>query len=357
MRVGFRVDASVLIGTGHVKRCLSLAHALHSAGVPSIFVVRELGLPAAAWIRAEGFDVVTLAPPPTLNSATVALSHQGWAGVDNETDAAQTAAVLRQKTPDWLVVDHYSFDARWHRAAKVALGSRIAAIDDLGDRHLEVQLVIDHNYCADHRSKYHGYVARSVPILEGPRYALLGPSYRSAARFEVSANVRSVGIFMGGVDRGGYSLMALEALNAMGFEGQIEVATTTSNPGAKLLRDAVARRPGARLTLDLPDLSFFFARHDLQIGACGGATWERCCVGAPTLAIVVAENQRFVLEPLVDLDVLVAADEILPTAVSLSRGLRRLIDNADLRVRLSRAAQALVDGHGAERAATFLLNL
>ncbi len=302
------------------------------------------------WLAAQGWETIALPRPRRSPDAPP------WQ-IDAATDADQTLKALGRMgaRPDWLVADHYGIDARWHRAAKLALGCRIAVIDDLGDRDLDASLVIDHNYCSDHRAKYLGHVAASVAILGGPHYALLGPSYRGADKFQVSAAVRSVGIFMGGVDRGGYSFMALEALDAVGFEGQIEVVTTTANPRVEMLRDAVVRRPRARLTLDLPDLSSFFARHDLQIGASGGATWERCCVGPPSLAMIVAENQRSVLEPLENLEVLVAADEVPPTAASLSRGLRRLIGNADLRVRLSRAAQALVDGRGAERTATYLL--
>lgn len=47
-----------------------------------------------------------------------------------------------------------------------------------------------------------------------------------------------------------------------------------------------------------PDLSAFFGRYDLQIGAGGGATWERCFVGAPTLAVAYADNHAPVLAPL-----------------------------------------------------------
>jgi len=34
------------------------------------------------------------------------------------------------------------------------------------------------------------------------------------------------------------------------------------------------------------------ADSDLAIGAAGSTSWERCCLGLPTLLIVLAENQR-----------------------------------------------------------------
>ena len=52
------------------------------------------------------------------------------------------------------------------------------------------------------------------------------------------------------------------------------------------------------IATDLPDLAGFFARHDLQIGAGGGATWERCCMGVPSVLVVAADNQNVVVPQL-----------------------------------------------------------
>ena len=48
----------------------------------------------------------------------------------------------------------------------------------------------------------------------------------------------------------------------------------------------------------------FFGRHDLQIGAGGGATWERCCVGAPSLTLPCSRNQQVVISALAELGIL-----------------------------------------------------
>jgi spore coat polysaccharide biosynthesis predicted glycosyltransferase SpsG len=35
------------------------------------------------------------------------------------------------------------------------------------------------------------------------------------------------------------------------------------------------------------------AYSDLAIGAAGATSWERCCLGLPTIMVVLAENQRY----------------------------------------------------------------
>jgi UDP-2,4-diacetamido-2,4,6-trideoxy-beta-L-altropyranose hydrolase len=359
MRLALRVDASPRIGLGHVARCSALALAARARGAELRFVVRDLGLNTAATLRERGLGAVELPAPGPGAARPVpgaeAPAHAGWAEVDAAIDATQTAAALADFAPDWLLVDHYAFDAAWHRRVRAALGCRIAAIDDLADRPLDVDLLIDHNHSADHRAKYGVHLPPDSALLGGPRHALLGPDYANAPRCSPGDPVRSVGVFLGGADAGGHSFTALAALEAVCFAGAVEIATTSANPALDRLRRVVAARADTRLLLDAPHLAGFFARHDLQIGASGGATWERCCIGAPTLAVVVAENQRPVLEPLVALGVLVAADEAPPGVASLARGLRSLMDNPRLRLDLAAAARRLVDGHGAARVAAHLL--
>src|SRR5580704_12995287 len=67
MRILCRSDASVEIGTGHVVRCVTLAHALAAAGHDTTFVCRELQGNLATWVRAQGFETVKL--PPRTGSA------------------------------------------------------------------------------------------------------------------------------------------------------------------------------------------------------------------------------------------------------------------------------------------------
>jgi UDP-2,4-diacetamido-2,4,6-trideoxy-beta-L-altropyranose hydrolase len=233
------------------------------------------------------------------------------------------------------------------------LRCRIAIVDDLADRQLDADLLVDSNLHADHSERYRPVLARPAPALFGPRYALLDPMYANAARYAFHPQVRTVGIFMGGTDPGNATEAALLACRAAGFTGSVEMVSTRANPHVERLRDLCARVANTSLSVDLPDLSAFFARHDLQIGAGGGAVWERCCIGVPTLAVVLAPNQLSSVPALADLGALSWSRDTGMDAWAADIG--RLIASPEQRQRQCTVARGLADGRGASRVALRLL--
>ena len=367
MRVGIRVDASVAIGTGHLRRCMTLAAALASKGADVRFVVRRHDAVAEVALRSQAFSVAWLdapaAPQGSPTSSAAGVAHEHWAGVGWSEDAAETAGALAGFRPDWLIVDHYSFDARWHDQVRDRLGCKVMAIDDLADRSLSVDVLLDANFAEDHAGKYAGRLTRKCRLLGGPRFALLSAEYKTAPRYRFHSDVRSIGVFMGGTDPDGVSARVLRACREdAGFLGPIEVVSTSANPHLEHLRAACAASADTTLLLDLPDLGAFYARHDLQIGAGGTATYERCCVGAPTIALAVASNQLAVVPALAAGGVLRAARlshepeaDILATAPHLGDVVRDLVAHPEARRELSQRGMRLVDACGADRVATCLL--
>jgi UDP-2,4-diacetamido-2,4,6-trideoxy-beta-L-altropyranose hydrolase len=354
VRIALRADASQKIGIGHVKRCLSLAGALQEAGAEVRLVARDLGVSTLEWAENFGIFQHKLATPKADVRVDGHVPHSAWAEIGWQEDAVDTSEALADWRPDWVVVDHYSFDARWHSLVAGTLNSSIAVIDDLADRDLAANLLVDHNYHEDHRKKYGLRVDVGTPIVGGPRFALLAKAYAESPKFCVREKVGSIGIFMGGADSGNMSSLALRACRqVVEFDGIVEIVTTRANPQIEELKALASQFEGTRIVCDLPDLAVFFCRHDLQIGAGGSAAWERCCMGVPTLALVVAENQRTVVEELASLGALRTT-----TSTSLehvSNGLRELLTSTELRREISALARSLVDGLGAKRVALRML--
>jgi UDP-2,4-diacetamido-2,4,6-trideoxy-beta-L-altropyranose hydrolase len=323
---------------------LALADALVAHGAEVRVVTRRHDIDPSPWFDRR--PKVVLVPLVVPEEAT----GQG-------ADAMATCASLQAWQPNWVVVDDYGLDAVWHRSVQERLGCRIAAIDDLADRPLEVDLLVDHNLRSDARALYGKVLRRTgTRVLTGPRYALIGATYSDALRWREPERP-SVGIFMGGTDPDGASLRVLESLRREGrFSGDVEIVTTSANPGLAQLRSVIAGDGRCRLSVDLPDLAGFFSRHTIQVGAGGGATWERCCIGAPTLAVVVADNQRVVVSTLAAGDVVATVDDVSSSPGPIGQAAARLLADPERRSRMSQAAQQIVDGLGATRVALSILS-
>jgi len=360
MQIAFRVDASRAMGLGHIKRCLSFADALRVCGARVVFVTRDLGVDVKSLALAAGFPTLTL-PAPIREyqiSEGEKPRHSAWAEVDWRSDARDTVAALSSVDPDWLIIDHYSFDARWHLRIAEETGARIVAIDDLADRPLSADILVDHNLDAADGTKYAGLILPSTKMCCGPRVALLSRSYRNARKYAFNITARSIGIFMGGVDEHGLSAIVLRACREVaGFVGFLELVVTKSYPNISELQSLAARLPPTRVAIDLPDLAAFFARHDLQIGAGGGAALERAAVGAPSLVLMAAENQRGVVSALAASETAATLQPDAPLSQkSVGDLVSALIDDGDRRRRLADKSSQLVDGRGAIRAALCVLS-
>jgi UDP-2,4-diacetamido-2,4,6-trideoxy-beta-L-altropyranose hydrolase len=351
-----RADASPQAGTGHVRRCLALAAALREAGADVRLVARALGVDAAALAAGAGVACIELPAAEAPLDTADPVPHAAWAGVRWDDDAEQTAQALATWQPSTIVVDHYAFDARWHRAVAERNVARLAAIDDLADRALDVDWLIDHNLNRDHREKYRGRTGSRTTLLGGPRFALLGPAYAALQPLQVESEVASVGIFMGGVDAANLSALALRACREhAGFTGAIEIAVTGANPHLQPLQELASQWPATRIVCDAPDLASFFTRHGVQIGAGGGAAWERCCAGAPTLALIAAPNQQAVVPALAALGAVATLAPNEPvSAETVGRAVASLLTDAARRRELGLRSRALVDGLGARRVALAL---
>lgn len=351
MTIAFRADASLSIGTGHVMRCLTLARALRAQGATCRFVTRALPGHLAAQIDAAGFGV-TLLPAPTGPAPDAPPAHAAWAGVDWTTDAAETRAALGN-SPDWLVMDHYAFDARWQRAARPE-GTKLMVIDDLADRPHDCDMLLDQNLGHDAHD-YDGLVPEHCIFLTGPHHALLRPEFAqaraSALAERVGRDLRHLLITMGGVDPLDATSQVLRAMQGADLPEDMCITLVMGSraPALDHVR-ALARdmpRP-TEIAVDVTDMAARMASADLAVGAAGSTTWERCALGLPTIIVQIADNQAGIARALRDAGA--ALDPGPLNAPEFARNLQAALAEApsQLSVMSGRAAD-ICDGDGAAR--------
>lgn len=354
-RVVFRVDASLQIGTGHVMRCLTLALALREQGARCQFVCRSHPGHMLAAIARHGFAVAEL---PMMASATgsspgARLAHAQWLGSDWRSDAEATLQTFRGQPPAWLVVDHYALDAAWEGLVSAGV-RRLLVIDDLADRDHRCDLLLDQNL-GRQASGYENHVPASCRLLIGPTNALLRPGFAAlredTLRRRAKRGLRRLLIAMGGVDVPNATGAALRALRscALDRETQLTVVLGPWTPALDAVRMQATQMPWpTEVQVDVQDMARLMADCDLAIGAAGVSAWERCCLGLPSLLVVLADNQSMGARALADAGaaVLLGGPDAIESA--LAGAMAHAVD-LNVRAEMTRAASQMTDGHGCAR--------
>jgi UDP-2,4-diacetamido-2,4,6-trideoxy-beta-L-altropyranose hydrolase len=332
----FRADADAIQGGGHVARCAALAHALRQRGWHTALATHAGSLEIAPFAAAEFDEIVT---------------------IDHD-----EAGVVTRRWPGGCavaVVDHYGRDARLEAALR-PWARRILAIDDLGDRPHDCDLLLD--VSLDRTSgDYAGLVPDRARLLIGPEFALLRPDFAVARATRAprrdARERRHILIMFGATDLGGQSALAARALARCDLPIEVEILIGPQAPSRAELRGIVdAATLPMFLAIGATDIARRMAASDLAIGAAGTSSWERCCVGLPSIVIILADNQIRIAHSLAERGaalVLGTAPQVVGTAIADS--VLKLIAPGGQLETMSAAAATLCDGRGAARVADALI--
>lgn len=349
MKVVIRVDASLSIGTGHVMRCLTLALVLKRQGICIGFICRDHLGHLINLIEQQGFTVYRLSTNKAdkAGASNSSLFHAEWLGVSQTQDAEQCRPILQSLQPDWLIVDHYAIDRNW-QAKLTGCYIRLMVIDDLTDRHHLADLLLNQNYGANPED-YLGLVSAECRLLTGPNYALLRDEFallrsKSLDRRK-TPQLKRLLVTLGGSDPDNVTGAVLNQLTHAPLPTDLHITVVM---GAS----AVHKQEIQALAKHLPwvtevlvntnNMAEVMTQSDLAIGAAGATTWERCCLGLPTIQLVIAFNQYRVAEVL-------AQDKVVK-AVKAPEEIAALLASAtDWMPTLSQKSAQICDGLGCRR--------
>ena len=354
--IAFRVDSSPILGTGHLARCLIIGTILAARGASVTFFCREEPGNANELALAKGFKVSPVnASLHQLNSADDATSQPLCQAID----ALQTIALLPRKV-DCVIVDHYACGTEWESAVRPHC-RRLIVIDDLARAH-SCDLLIDPNWHGPKtNARYTGRLDSTTHLLIGPDYALLHPAFEAhrVTPTDRRTNVKRVLVYFGGSDRQGLTSLVLTALRRPEFAHlEVDVVIGATNPAGSLEVLQAVNSARFNIYTQQDSLATLLAHADLAIGAVGGTTWERMCLGVPSLTVIVADNQTETANDLAEaglIDLIGSATEF--TEEAFVAHLRDLLADPQRRQRMADGGQALVDGRGAERVVDELFRL
>lgn len=361
MRIAFRADASIEIGTGHVMRCLTLADALTERGHQCFFICRELQGHLGSLITSKGYLVHLL--PLSLPFADSALRlntieaqfsdteplprHSTWLGVSWQQDAAQTINAIQSSLIDWLIVDHYALDFRWQNACQPYY-SRLAIIDDLADRQHISDLLIDQTYSRN-PSDYKTLTPKTSTLLCGTEYALLRPEFSQWREYSLNRRrtpeLNHILVNLGGMDKDNITGQILTGINKSHLKSSINITVVMGQNAPhkdSIIQQAKMMKYSCKVLFGVNNMAEIMANSDLAIGAAGSTSWERCTLGLPTIMLVLAENQTKIASSLAEAGACFVSYSSQPEII---KNLVATI-TPKLMGHLSKASQQIADGCG-----------
>ncbi len=336
-------------------RCLSLADALSRQGVRTEFICRQKLGDLISAVKRQGYRVHVLDSVDASENDT----HSSWLGVSQQQDAEEAITRLREISikPNWLVVDHYAIDSAWEQCLRPYV-ENIMVLDDLANRTHECEVLLDQTL-GRVENDYQGYVPQNAHLLLGPQYALLRDDFRrlrdqSLERRRGITKIKNVLVSLGGSDPHNITGWLLEIVKDTELELNFDVIL---GPGM-LHRDTLLNQnyPNfIRIHDAVKEFAGFVSRADIAIGAAGTTSWERCCLGLPTLLIVTADNQGKIAEELER----AGAAKIVGQVGQLNRdhlveNLQKWKRNPKIVSEVSQRAADICDGYGVDRVVSFL---
>lgn len=354
MKIAFRVDASIEIGTGHVMRCLTLADELARQGCLCIFICRDHRGHLGSLIRDKGYDLYLLSEPGVDCVDLNWNDHARWLGTSWEEDAAQTMEIIGRVSVDRLVVDHYALDIYWERRILQRV-DQLMVIDDLADRRHQCNILLDQTY-GRKSEDYDSFVPDGCNLLCGTDYALLRPEFSRWRKHSIvrrrNSKVERLLINMGGVDKDNITGKVLVRLQECDLpeECSVVIVMGVTAPWLEEVKQQARRLPWkTEVRVNVTNMAELMSTCDLAIGAAGATSWERCCLGLPSILITIAENQKTISD-----NMRRAGAAVCFSDQNALVSLKEVIKTIDLEL-LSHNASKVCDGFGASYVAQQLV--
>jgi UDP-2,4-diacetamido-2,4,6-trideoxy-beta-L-altropyranose hydrolase len=335
IRAVFRADASAKIGAGHVMRSLTLAESLNEAGWGCAFACKAGTLTTVPSLGASGHKIIKLE-------------------CDEQEEAIRLEENFDTKV-NWLIVDHYNRDAAFETACRT-WADQIMVIDDLADRPHDGDLLLDQGPDSD-SSNYSRLVGKKCQFLMGPKYAMLRPQFsetrKTVCLSRQTGAVQRILVSLGSVDSRNNTAVVLKVLAKINFDFELDVVLGPNAPHLTDIHDLINNLSlEANIHIGFESMASLMEAADLAIGAAGTTSWERCCLGLPSIAIIVADNQSGFAEGLKT----AGAARVLDGRYSISKkeleqSIQELAGSVPRRLAMAKAAYQMCDGLGAERVA------
>lgn len=350
----FRVDSSNLIGSGHFMRCFNLA--LKMKEFKTTFICRHIHSNQKKTLKNQKINLLL---NKTKGKKTFEDFYLNWLGVTEQIDAKDTIKNIKVLKNVILVVDSYSLSKTWLDILKPFVIKTIV-IDDLANRKLNCDALIDHNYFKNYEHRYQNLVNSNCKTLLGPKFSLISDDLIKFKKKELYfSKLESILIYFGSSDNYNLTLFTLETLLESRYKKLIfKVILRKDHENFIKIQNLSNQFKNIELFSFTNNIGYFFKKCDLAIGAGGTTTWERILIGIPSLIITVAENQKEFVEDLDEDKIIYHLGNFLTLKNDdIINKIDFIVGNKVEVIKNLKRGQNLLDGKGLSRVKRCIINL
>lgn len=368
MKIFFRCDATAEIGTGHVFRCLALAHAMKKKASEIVFFCRQDEADLGNVIVEGGYQVVYMPAFKSVAKFDLARKNNSFERREFESSdvyflsqwCEENYARGVKKSENIFVVDHYLLGVAWQSKIRQLFG-KLVVIDDLLDQPHRGNLIVDPNIRLPLELKrYRESIENDQDIIGGADHLIIRNSMKDCRdvaikRMNLSGYIQNILVMFGGSDLPNFSKIAVEGCLKV-KRIHVHVILGFNNPNRSEISNLFAENNRVTIHPFMKEPGHVMAICDFCIGALGTITWERCYLGLPSLIYTEQPSQKAFIKYLNDLNIVTdIGAEYSPERVALF--LDQVINDKAEHIKLRRRLLRFVDGGGVKRIAEKIYGL
>ena len=187
----------------------------------------------------------------------------------------------------------------------------------------------------------------------GPNFALLSKEYANMhKKARIRKSINKVLIYFGGVDKNNYTLEVLEKIKKFKIKNlTFYIILGQQNKNKNSIYKFTSNMNNFKIFVQIDSLAKLISDSDLFIGSSGSTSWERACLGLPSMVRPISFDQIKIISELENAEL---TKEFSKS--SFNKILKEYLTNKDLLITQSSNNLSLTDGKGAKRLALKIFN-
>lgn len=343
------MDSGTNIGIGHVMRCLALVENMKKRFNNVLFISNQIPGNLSSFIENKGYRVYNIQGYTHIEEKKL---HPKSIKKRIENDVIQCIKIINNYRNDenWVLVDHYGIDHNWENKIYDHI-KKMIVIDDLANRKHNCDVLIDQNFYKNMENRYKKLTPKNCIQLIGPKYTLLRQEFRIARNnVKTREKLQRILVSFGGSDITNETYKVLQALKSLDLKYKIDVVVGSANSNKNSIKHLCSNMKSTYFHHNSNKIAKLMLIADLSIGGGGSMTWERCCLGLPTIVSILSENQRQLIKDLSKIGCVInlgQSDHL--NSEDYVNALKTI--NSKTLQKMSKKCFALVDGNGVIRVA------